>query len=227
MNINKIHLKFEHPLLHNIKQIYLRPNNKVEYTNLSYLTYYTEIYNSKLTISFSALFKDSYLVILIDTIDKELNNSVSHKNIIFIKADWSLIKINNELYVYELNIIKNKKYKYFNLPLRKFFNDNNDLSIDDILLIHDCIHYDLIINKKEEKNNQSKNIHQNNSSINSNSNHELLNNSSIDSNSIDTFSNIKNKLQYKLQYKLQNKLQDKLQNKFNKLKDFIQLFHDD
>ena len=202
MNLNKIHLKFEHPLLHNIKQIYLRPNNKVEYTNLSYLTYYTEIYNSKLTISFSALFKDSYLVILIDTIDKELNNSVSHKNIIFIKADWSLIKINNELFLHELNIINKKKYKYFYLPLRKYFDANNDLSIEDILLIHDCVHYDLIITKKEEKeikkvipqqNNEMKDIHQQNS----------MN---------QTISNIKNKIH----------------NKFlGKFKDFVSLFNDE
>jgi len=203
MNLNKIHLKFEHPLLHNIKQIYLRPNNKVEYTNLSYLTYYTEIYNSKLTISFSALFKDSYLVILIDTIDKELNNSVSHKNIIFIKADWSLIKINNELFLHELNIINKKKYKYFYLPLRKYFDANNDLSIEDILLIHDCVHYDLIITKKEEKeikkvipqqnNNEMKDIHQQNS----------MN---------QTISNIKNKIH----------------NKFHgKFKDFVSLFNDE
>jgi hypothetical protein len=206
MNLNKIHLKFEHPLLHNIKQIYLRPNNKVEYTNLSYLTYYTEIYNSKLTISFSALFKDSYLVILIDTIDKELNNSVSHKNIIFIKADWSLIKINNELFLHELNIINKKKYKYFYLPLRKYFDANNDLSIEDILLIHDCVHYDLIITKKEEKeikkvipqqNNEMKDIHQQNS----------MN---------QTISNIKNKIH--------NKFHDKFQ---NKIKDFVSLFNDE
>ena len=206
MNLNKIHLKFEHPLLHNIKQIYLRPNNKVEYTNLSYLTYYTEIYNSKLTISFSALFKDSYLVILIDTIDKELNNSVSHKNIIFIKADWSLIKINNELFLHEINIINNKKYKYFYLPLRKYFDANNDLSIEDMLLIHDCVHYDLIITKKEEKeikkvipqqNNEMKDIHQQNS----------MN---------QTISNIKNKIH--------NKFHDKFQ---NKIKDFVSLFNDE
>jgi hypothetical protein len=202
MNINKIHLKFEHPLLHNIKQIYLKPNNNVEYTNLSYLSYYTEVYNSKLTISFTGIFKDNYLVILIDTIDKQLNNSVSHKNIIFIKADWSLVKINNELFLHEINIISNKKYKYFYLPLRKYFDDNNDLSVEDMLLIHDCVHYDLIINIKQEKEvkkiipqqiNGMKDIHQQNS-VNQ------------------TISNIKNKIH----------------NKFHgKFKDFVSLFNDE
>jgi len=202
MNINKIHLKFEHPLLHNIKEIYLKPNNNVIYTNLSYLSYYTEVYNSKLTISFTGIFKDSYFVILIDTIDKQLNNSVSHKNIIFIKADWSLVKINNELFLHEINIIANKKYKYFYLPLRKYFDDNNDLSVEDMLLIHDCVHYDLIINIKEEKEvkkiipqqiNEMKDIHQQNS-VNQ------------------TISNIKNKIH----------------NKFHgKFKDFVSLFSDE
>lgn len=201
MNLNKIHLKFEHPLLHNIKQIYLKPNNNIEYTNLSYLNYYTEIYNSNITISFHAFFKDGYFVILIDSIDKQLNNSVSHKNIIFIKADWSLVKINDELFLHEINIINNKKYKYFYLPLRKYFDTNNDLSIEDMLLIHDCIHYDLIITKKQEKEvkkiipqqiNEMKDIHQQNS----------MN---------QTISNIKNKIH----------------NKFHgKFKDFVSLFHD-
>ena len=89
--------------------------------------------------------------ILIDIFDKQLNNSICDKNIIFIKADWILTKINNELFLYQINIIKNKNYKYFYLPLRKYFEDNNDLSIEDILSINDCVNYEVKINKKEEK----------------------------------------------------------------------------
>ena len=207
MNINKIHLKFEHPLLHNIKQIYLKPNNNIEYTNLSYLNYYTENYNSNITISFHAFFKDGYFVILIDSIDKQLNNSVSHKNIIFIKADWSLVKINNELFLHEINIIANKKYKYFYLPLRKYFDTNNDLSIEDMLLIHDCVHYDLIITKKQEKEEVKKVIPEQINELKDIHNKNSMN---------QTISNIK------------NKIHNKFQNKFNsKFKDFVSLFSDE
>ena len=194
-----IHLKFENPILHNIKEIYLKPK-KTNYTNLSYINYYTEVYNSNINISFYGIFKDNYFVILIDIFDKQLNNSICDKNIIFIKADWILTKINNELFLYQINIIKNKNYKYFYLPLRKYFEDNNDLSIEDILSINDCVNYEVKINKKEEKEkikpevksdkniNQMKDIH--------------------DKSTNQTLSNIKNKVQ-------------------NKIKNFMLLFKDD
>ena len=86
------------------------------------------------SIKINGFYKDQYFILLFDLIDKKENKITNHNHIIFIKADWSLIKVNNELHLYQINSIKNKKYKYFYMPLRNFFEKNNDLSIEDILL---------------------------------------------------------------------------------------------
>ena len=63
------------------------------------------------------------------------------------KLDWKLTKINKDLFLWQVDILDNKKYKYFYLPLRKFLEKNNDISINDILMINRCINYDLKIKK--------------------------------------------------------------------------------
>ena len=142
-----IYLYFENPIINNLKHIQLKINNKVNYKNQSYLNYYHEIKNDNLIISFNALYKDEYFIILIDYIDTKLNTSVYDKNIIIMKLDWKLTKINQDLFLWQVDILDNKKYKYFYLPLRKFLEKNNDISIDDILMINRCINYDLKIKK--------------------------------------------------------------------------------
>ena len=148
---DNIYLYFENPIINNLKHIQLKINNKVNYKNQSYLNYYHEIKNDNLIISFNALYKDEYFIILIDYIDTKLNTSVYDKNIIIMKLDWKLTKINQDLFLWQVDILDNKKYKYFYLPLRKFLENNNDISIDDILMINRCINYDL----KLKKNNNS------------------------------------------------------------------------
>ena len=142
-----INLYFENPIINNLKHIQLKVNNKINYKNQSYLNYYHEIKNDNLIISFNALYKDEYFIILIDYIDTKLNTSVYDKNIIIMKLDWKLTKINKDLFLWQVDILDNKKYKYFYLPLRKFLEKNNDISINDILMINRCINYDLKIKK--------------------------------------------------------------------------------
>ena len=142
-----INLYFENPIINNLKHIQLKVNNKINYKNQSYLNYYHEIKNDNLIISFTGLYKDEYFLILIDYIDNNLNTSVYDKNIIIIKLDWKLIKINKNLFLWEIDIINNKKYKYFYLPLRKFLENNNDISINDILMINHSINHNLKIKK--------------------------------------------------------------------------------
>lgn len=144
---SNINLYFENPIVNNLKHIQLKINNKLNYKNKSYLNYYHEIKNDNLIISFTGLYKDEYFIILIDYIDNKLNTSVYDKNIIIIKLDWKLIKINKNLFLWEIDILDNKKYKYFYLPLRKFLEKNNDISINDILMINRSINYNLKIKK--------------------------------------------------------------------------------
>lgn len=144
---NDIYLYFENPIINNLKHIKLCINNKIDYKNQSYLNYFHEIKNDNLIISFTGLYKDEYFIILIDYKDCKLNSSVYDKNIIIIKLDWKLTKINNNLFLWEIDILDNKKYKYFYLPLRKFLEKNNDISIHDILMINRSINYNLKIKK--------------------------------------------------------------------------------
>ena len=199
-----IHLKFENPLLNNIKELYLKPNKNIYYTNQSYLNYYTEVYNSNIILRFNGFYKDQYFIVLIDLIDKKQNNITHNNHILIMKVDWSFIKVNNEIYLYQINIIKNKKYKYFYLPLRKFLENNNDLSIEDILLIHECIHYNLKMYYKNEE------IEENQEIEDKNLNSKDINNKFINN----KFTN------NKLFHSIQNKVQ-------NKFKNFISLFQDD
>lgn len=144
---NNINLYFENPIINNLKHINLKINNKINYKNKSFLNYYHEIKNDNLIISFTGIYKDEYFIILIDYIDKKLNTTVYDKNIILMKLDWKLIKINNNLFLWEIDILDNKKYKYFYLPLRKFLENNNDISINDILMINRSINHNLKIKK--------------------------------------------------------------------------------
>ena len=144
---NNINLYFENPIINNLKNLKLKIKNNINYKNKSYLNYYHEIKTDDLIISFNGLYKDEYFIILIDYINIKLNTSVYDKNIIIIKLDWKLTKINENLVLWEINILDNKKYKYFYLPLRKFLENNNDISITDMLAIHRCINYNLRIKK--------------------------------------------------------------------------------
>ena len=48
-------------------------------------------------------------------------------------------KYNEELYLWKINYKKNYNFKYFNLDIRDYLENNNDLSIDDMLLINNII----------------------------------------------------------------------------------------
>ena len=245
MNVfsNIIHLKFENPILYNNKEVYLKPNKNIQYINQSYLSYYTEIYNSNILIKINGFYKDQYFILLFDLIDKKENKITNHNHIIFIKADWSLIKVNNELHLYQINSIKNKKYKYFYMPLRNFFEKNNDLSIEDILLIHECIHYNLKIYHKNEVNNEyinenneyinenNKYINENNKYINENNKYingsnEYINESKNNEFNIMNLNNLSNNIKNSkiMNNKFIHNIQNKVQNKFN---NFVSLFKDD
>ena len=78
-------------------------------------------------------------------IDNNLNTSVYDKNIIIIKLDWKLIKINKNLFLWEIDIINNKNINIF-IYLENFEN-NNDITINDILMINHSINHNLKIKR--------------------------------------------------------------------------------
>lgn len=138
-----INFSFEKPILNNIKKLQLKPNVKLNYTNESHLNYFQEIKKDNYNIHFNGIYKDNYFIILIDYNNPNIKNSVYDKHIIITKLNWHLTKIKDDLYLRTIDIKYNKNYKYFYMPLRKYLENNNDISIDDILQINKCIHYDL------------------------------------------------------------------------------------
>ena len=92
-----IHFEFENPILNKLKNVSFSINKNIEYTNNSFFNYYHEIKQDNITISFNGFYKDEYFLIFIDIIDNHLNNSVYHKDVIIIKLDWNLNKLNDEL----------------------------------------------------------------------------------------------------------------------------------
>ena len=143
---NSISFHFEKPIYDTIKTLYFRPNVNIEYLNKSYISYYCEKENYNQLLKFNGFYKDGYFIICIDSLDKVLNISVFLKNVIITKLDWELKKYNEELYLWKINHKKKYNLKYFNLDIRDYLENNNDLSIDDILLINKCINYNLDLN---------------------------------------------------------------------------------
>jgi len=139
-------LQFEKPIIYNIKEINLKPNSSIDYLNMSYINYYDQITHNNEIIKFHTFFKDEFLLILIDIYDIILKTTVYHKNILLIKLDWELKKFYDDLYLWEIKNDKNLTFKYFNLPIRRDLEDNDDIFLHDILLVNKCIHYKVILN---------------------------------------------------------------------------------
>ena len=150
---NFISLHFENAIFDNIKDLYFKPNININYLNNSYICYVAEKKIDNTLIKFNGLFKDGYFIILFDSHDEILNVSIFIKNVIITKLNWELKKYTDELFLWKIKTDKKYNYTYFNLSIRDYIENNNDISIDDILSINKCISYNLDINlSKNTKN---------------------------------------------------------------------------
>ena len=145
---NNIHFYFEKPLIQNIKDLYLKYDPNIELINKCYVQYYDEKKINNNRYIFRGFYKDGYFIIFIDIIDVLLDNIIYHKNIILVKLEWKLIKINDEMRVNKIFIQDNSKYQYFLIPIRNSINKNNDVFIEDLLFSSKKQINNLIINKK-------------------------------------------------------------------------------
>ena len=144
-----INLSFEKPIFDNIKSILFYPNHNINYSNKSFISYFQSIKHNDYQLLFNGFFKDGYFVIIIDSINNNLNISIYKKNIILIKLDWELTKFNNDISLWKIKNI-NKNYQYININARNFLEDNNHISVDDIISIYKCISYNVTINKSNK-----------------------------------------------------------------------------
>lgn len=151
---NSISLHFENPIFNNIKDLYFKPDVKINYLNKSFICYYCEKKHNNNLIKFNGFYKDGYFVILSDSHDKVLNVSIFLKNVIITKLDWELKKYDEDLYLWRIKSDKKYNYIYFNLNIREFIEENNDLSIEDVLLINKCVGYNLDLNLPKNKKNK-------------------------------------------------------------------------
>lgn len=146
---NNVHFYFEQPLIQNIKDLYLKYDPNIELINKCYVQYYDEKKINNKRYIFRGFYKDGYFIIFIDIIDVLLDNIIYHKNIILVKLQWKLIKINDEMSVNKIFIKDNSKYQYFLIPIRNSIYKNNDVFIEDLLFSNKKQINNLIINKKK------------------------------------------------------------------------------
>ena len=138
-NFNYIHLIFKTPFFKEFKNIYFQPNDILKYYDHNHLNYIYKQTIDKIDYTFHGFYKDSYLIIVIDSFNQELETTIEHKELVIIKMDWELKKISKDKSLWILNIQPYTKERadFFILPLRKKIlnNPNNILSIDDYLKI--------------------------------------------------------------------------------------------
>jgi hypothetical protein len=151
---NSISLHFENPILNEIKDLYFKPNVNINYLNKSYICYIYQKNVNNVLITFNGFFKDGYFIILVDSHNETLDVSVFIKNVIITKLEWELKKYTDELFLWKIKTNKKYNYNYFNLNIRDYIEENNDISIDDILSINKCISYNLDLNSSKNKKNK-------------------------------------------------------------------------
>ena len=135
MDNNNIIIYFEKNIIKNIKILYFKINEELEYINNSHVNYIYELELNDKIYKFHGFYKDSYFVIITEIYDTILKNIIYDKQIILIKGNWVKKNIDNKINLYFLDILQNN-YDYIYAPLRKEILTSNNLIIDDLLIIN-------------------------------------------------------------------------------------------
>jgi hypothetical protein len=126
------------PFFKNFKNIFLKPDLSITYFDKSHLNYIYEEVIDNIKYIFHAFFKDEYLCILYDTYDLSLNIIINNKEILLLKVNWILKKIDPEKYIYIIDI-ENKinNINAFLFPIRNKFIEQYSIEINDYKKIYD------------------------------------------------------------------------------------------
>lgn len=134
-NINNINIYFKKNIIKNIKNLYFKINEDLDYINNSHVNYLYELNLNDKIYKFHGFYKDSYFIIVTEIYDIILKNLIYDKQIILIKINWIKKNIDNKINLYFLDIHQNS-YEYIYAPLRKEILNSNNLLIEDLLIIN-------------------------------------------------------------------------------------------
>lgn len=148
-------ISFIKPFFKNFNELYFLVNLDIIYYDNSHLNYIYKEEKDDIEYTFYGFFKDNYFVIICDSYCKKLNTTIEYKNVILIKLDWIIKKINQDKSLWEINILNLNKYNNaIILNIRRNFFIEKSITIDDYLKIN---FYDIVKIKIKDINKIKKN----------------------------------------------------------------------
>lgn len=134
----KIYLK--NNLYKNINEIYLSPNLDIPCYHNSHLNYIYKETKDNIEYTFNGFFKDDFFMIICDMYHKNIDINICHKNIMIIKLEWVLKKIDENKSIWVLVEPLNLNVDCFILPIRNNLFKIKSLNIQEYL---DICNYDV------------------------------------------------------------------------------------
>jgi hypothetical protein len=135
---NIIKISCNQPFFKNFKNIFLKPDVSIIYYDKSHMNYIYEEVIDNIKYIFHSFYKDEYLCIIYDTYDLILNINIFNKEILLLKVNWVLKKIDSEKYIYVIDIEhKINNINAFLFPIRNKFIEEYSIEINDYKKIYD------------------------------------------------------------------------------------------
>ena len=136
---NFIHFSFKNNIYKNIKDLYFIPNKDITYYDNSHLNYIYNVKNDDLLITFHSFYKDEYLVIVFDSYNEILDTKIEHKETIFIKINWINKKLDENKFIWIIDIVdyKNISLISYILPIRQNIFSEHFLKLNDFIKIYE------------------------------------------------------------------------------------------
>ena len=135
MLYDTLHFFFQDGIIKNIKDLYFQLDYNLSYINNSHAVYIYEKEINQKNYIFHGFYLNGYFVIYIDIYDKLLEVSISEKKVFLFTFQWIKKDIDGKYNLFVLNI-KDKAYKYIEFNHRKKIEEEINLSITDLLIIH-------------------------------------------------------------------------------------------
>jgi hypothetical protein len=148
-----ISVSFKKPLLKKIKDLYFVPYEEDIYYDKNHMNYIYEEVIDNIKFIFYGFFKDGYFIIILNSFDKNLDVTIENKNVIIIKLDWTLKRINDEksIWIIDESKLINLKMDALLLPYRNNFFKFNMIDVSDYIKVIDYEVEKVVINIVENK----------------------------------------------------------------------------
>ena len=148
-----ISISFKKSFFKNFKDLYFVPYEKDIYYDKNHMNYIYEEVIDNIQYIFYGFFKDGYFAIILNSFDKDLDITVENKNVIIIKLDWILQRVNDEksIWIIDESKLTNLKSNALLFPYRNNFFKFNMIELNDYIKVIDYEVEKVVINIVEKK----------------------------------------------------------------------------